>query len=90
MKNSFRFFRNVDCRYFPCHENSDVETFNCLFCYCPLYFLKDQCGGNFEYVGEKKDVKSCLHCLFPHIPENYDLINAKLKEVRHGDKPCNT
>ena len=33
----------------PCHKTVG-ESFNCLFCYCPLYALGDQCGGNFTYI----------------------------------------
>ncbi|MCL2306140.1 MAG: cysteine-rich small domain-containing protein [Planctomycetaceae bacterium] len=81
MKNSDQFFRNEECRYFPCHDNSDSETFNCLFCYCPLYLLGDRCGGNFKYVGESKNVKCCSECTFPHEAAHYDLVIAKLKEI---------
>ncbi|MBQ3009245.1 MAG: metal-binding protein, partial [Oscillospiraceae bacterium] len=35
MKNSFRFFENRDCEYYPCHKTD--HPLNCLFCYCPLY-----------------------------------------------------
>lgn len=86
MKNSYRYFRNVDCSCFPCHEGCDPKRFNCLFCYCPLYFLGDKCGGDFEYVGESKNVKSCVHCVYPHVPENYDAVNAKLKEINDREK----
>ena len=86
MKNSYRFFRNVDCIYFPCHDGCDPEQFNCLFCYCPLYFLGDQCGGDFEYVGELKTTKSCAHCSFPHHPDNYEVINNKLKAISVYEK----
>ena len=79
MKNSHTFFENTECRYFPCHENSDPVRFNCLFCYCPLYSLGKYCGGAFEYVGEKKDVKCCSNCSFPHDPDNYDKVIAILK-----------
>ncbi|HBT78254.1 MAG TPA: metal-binding protein [Planctomycetaceae bacterium] len=85
MKNSFKFFRNTGCRYFPCHENIDPESFNCLFCYCPLYPLGDRCGGNFEYVGESKDIKCCSQCTFPHEPTHYDLVVTKLKEIVRRD-----
>ncbi len=81
MKNSYKFFRNVDCIYFPCHAGCDPETFNCLFCYCPLYFLGDRCGGNFEYTGTTKKIKNCTNCVFPHEPGNYVLINDRLKEI---------
>ncbi len=39
MNNNYKFFRNKDCEYFPCHKVKNDEKFNCLFCYCPLYFL---------------------------------------------------
>jgi Zn-finger protein len=81
MKNSYKFFANTECRYFPCHENVDSDHFNCLFCYCPLYLLGERCSGNFEYVGQSKDVKCCTKCVFPHNPSNYDLIIEKLQEI---------
>jgi Zn-finger protein len=81
MNNSDKFFRNTGCKYFPCHDLCPPERFNCLFCYCPLYFLGDQCGGAFEYTGNAKQIKNCTHCTFPHDPDNYDRIIAKLKEM---------
>ena len=42
---NYDFFQNKACEYFPCHQGADPETFSCLFCYCPLYALGDQCGG---------------------------------------------
>lgn len=47
MENSHRFFENKECRYFPCHKN--LEEFNCLFCYCPLY-TREHCPENYEAV----------------------------------------
>lgn len=41
MKNSYRFYCNKDCQYFPCHEVKNEDDFNCMFCYCPLYLLDD-------------------------------------------------
>ncbi|MEA4968920.1 MAG: cysteine-rich small domain-containing protein, partial [Candidatus Pelethousia sp.] len=43
------FFCHKECEYFPCHETSHPEEFNCLFCYCPLYALGERCGGHFSY-----------------------------------------
>ena len=63
------FFQNRDCAFFPCHDNGDRENFNCLFCYCPLYALGDQCGGNFTYTDN--GIKDCSSCLRPHKKENY-------------------
>ena len=79
MENSHRFFSNPACQYFPCHAVTDINDFNCLFCYCPLYFLGAHCGGNFKYSGAKR-VKNCEDCRLPHTPEYYDIILAKLKE----------
>ncbi len=78
MEQSYRFFENRACKYFPCHEG--LEEFNCLFCYCPLY-SRPNCPGKHTYIeknGEK--IKSCMDCTFPHKPENYDLIIKLLSE----------
>lgn len=69
---NYAFFQNKDCEYFPCHTCTDQENFNCLFCYCPLYAMGDQCGGNFSYTEE--GFKDCTNCLRPHRRENYDKI----------------
>ncbi|MBP8030977.1 MAG: metal-binding protein, partial [Acetobacterium sp.] len=37
--SNYKFFQHRDCEYFPCHQADDLEDFNCLFCYCPLYAL---------------------------------------------------
>ena len=93
MKNNFKFFSNTECKYFPCHTKPDRESFNCLFCYCPLYFLDDECGGNYTYSG-KKGIKNCMECYLPHLPEYYDTIVSKIKEaenkVSHPDKSDNS
>ena len=73
----YKFFQNKECEYFPCHETDKPEEFNCLFCYCPLYNLGKDCGGNFYYTD--KGVKSCVNCLRPHKKENYEEIVKKLK-----------
>lgn len=74
MENSYRFYKNTSCEYFPCHEMKNVEDFNCMFCYCPLYFLED-CGGNYSYIN---GIKDCSNCLIPHKPKGYDYINKKI------------
>lgn len=57
-----------------------VERFNCLFCYCPMYHI-EHCPGNPVYI-EKNGVKIkvCTNCNFPHRPENYDIVVARLKK----------
>ena len=78
MENSHRFFENKDCRYFPCHKG--LKDFNCLFCYCPMYF-KEKCLGKPEYKEVRgKVIKVCTNCCFPHVPEHYDDIMTFLKE----------
>ena len=78
--NNSHFFRNTECRYFPCHKGVSDEEFSCLFCYCPLYTLGKQCGGNFRYT--EKGVKSCRDCTFPHRKENYRQIIARFDEIK--------
>lgn len=77
MQASYRFFRNEACSYFPCHPVEDKEKFNCLFCYCPLYFLGKRCGGAFSYIS---GVKDCSACQLPHQPENYNKIIQVITE----------
>ena len=77
MENSYRFFTNKGCQYYPCHDN--IEEINCLFCYCPLYHL-EHCSGNCEYIeSEGKRIKVCTNCTFPHAFENYEAIMELLK-----------
>ena len=76
---NYKFFQNKACEYFPCHQGADSETFNCLFCFCPLYALGDKCGGNFTYT--QGGIKDCSACLRPHRKENYDDICAGLSDV---------
>ena len=78
MENSHRFFKNRECKYFPCHEG--VNDFNCLFCYCPLYHLEN-CPGNPVYKEkEGKRIKVCKNCTFPHKLENYDMVVGMIKK----------
>jgi Zn-finger protein len=79
MENTHRFFANKQCKYYPCHATSSLEVFNCLFCFCPLYHLGENCGGKYGYGGEKRK-KTCVGCAFPHMPANYDEIMKRLKE----------
>ena len=77
MKNSYRFFENKECEYYPCHTG--LEEMNCLFCYCPMYGMED-CPGNPEYIQKNgRTIKVCTNCSFPHRPENYEVVIEKLK-----------
>lgn len=74
-KHSYDYFANRECPYFPCHEKASSEQFNCLFCYCPLYALGEDCGGNFRYT--ENGVKDCSACLIPHSSGGYEYIIKK-------------
>ena len=76
MQFSSKFFSNKNCEYFPCHKGVDEEKFNCLFCYCPLYALGKDCGGNYLYLDN--GVKDCSDCDLPHNLRNYDYILNRL------------
>ena len=77
MENSYKYFENRACKYYPCHEG--VENINCLFCYCPLYNV-EKCPGEYRYIDLKgKKIKDCMNCTFPHKLENYEAIIAFLE-----------
>ena len=75
----YKFFQNRKCEYFPCHRGVKDGEFNCLFCYCPLYALGDQCGGSFTYT--ENGIKDCSNCTKPHRKENYERIMEKMGTV---------
>ena len=76
-KHSSRFFENRACEYYPCHSLEEGRALNCLFCYCPLYPYRGDCGGDCEIL--PSGIKDCSPCLFPHRKENYDALMARLK-----------
>lgn len=61
----YRGFENNQCEFFPCHRGIKAE-FNCLFCYCPLVFLK--CPGPYRVFVDRNGVtrKNCTDCTLPH------------------------
>ena len=75
----YTFMQNRACEYFPCHEGVPEEDFNCLFCYCPLYALGEDCGGNCRYT--ETGIKSCVFCAFPHDRKNYRAVTARFPEL---------
>ena len=77
-QNSYCYYKNTDCEYFPCHKTSG-NFFNCMFCYCPLYALGDNCGGKFTYT--PTGIKDCSDCLIPHSENGYEYINSKFSEI---------
>ena len=67
---NYDFFQHRECEYYPCHKGADPERFSCIFCYCPLYALGENCGGNFRYT--EAGIKDCSDCLRPHKRECYE------------------
>jgi len=78
MSENYKKFQHKDCEYFPCHKNVKEEDYNCLFCYCPLYMLKDKCGGNYKFA---YGVKDCSECTIPHGANSYVYVMSKMGEV---------
>lgn len=81
MQNSHKYFKNEQCRYYPCHKIAEGADFNCLFCYCPLNGY-DDCPGTPNYIKSEngKVIKDCTNCVFPHKPENYEKVVEFLSE----------
>ncbi len=77
---SYTFFRHTDCEYFPCHETEHPEDFNCMFCYCPLYALGENCGGNYRYI--EGGIKDCSHCLVPHRPDSAEYMWSRFDDLK--------
>ena len=75
----YSYFSHKKCEFFPCHKNADLDDFNCLFCYCPLYALGEKCGGNFRYT--EKGIKDCTNCMLPHKRKNYGYVTGKYQEL---------
>jgi Zn-finger protein len=79
-RNSSKFFNNKECEYYPCHNMKD-ESINCLFCYCPLYYL-ESCQGHYVI---KEGIKDCSNCTIPHQVGTYPQLIEKL-QLRYDSK----
>lgn len=56
-----------------------MHNFNCKFCYCPLYFLPIDCGGNYRIL--KGNIKDCTKCNLIHDGERgLDHVHKKIDE----------
>ena len=75
----YKFFTNRECEYFPCHKTEKPEEFNCLFCYCPLYSLGSDCGGDYLYT--PGGIKNCVNCTKPHERDGYEYVRSRIGEV---------
>jgi Zn-finger protein len=78
MKFDSTYFENRDCEYYPCHER---EHINCLFCYCPLYFLA--CPGDYLMIdvpGKSGTIKDCSQCTVTHDPDKgWEIVQKALR-----------
>lgn len=86
MSDNYKFFQHKQCEYFPCHKIKNTEKFNCLFCYCPLYFLED-CGGNCKL---NNGIKDCTNCFIPHSENGYNYIVNKIIEKNKEKREKNS
>lgn len=77
---NYKFNQNKNCEFFPCHKIENKEDFNCLFCYCPLYMLGNECGGKYKHTAG--GIKDCSDCILPHIKDiGYEHIQKKMMTV---------
>jgi len=76
MGEQYKFFSHEKCEFYPCHKVGDSKKMNCLFCYCPLYALKEKCGGNFKYMED--GIKDCSSCFIPHSEKGYEYIMERI------------
>lgn len=77
---NYKFNQNKACEFFPCHKMENLDDFSCMFCYCPLYMLGKECGGNFKYTAG--GVKDCSNCILPHIKDiGYEHVQKKMLDV---------
>lgn len=56
------------------------EDINCLFCFCSLYALGEECGGNYTFIEGSNGtrIKDCSACALPHRRDNYEYVVKKL------------
>ena len=79
MGHNYKFVQNKACEFFPCHEMKEDEL-NCLFCYCPLYALVDECGGNPTFLED--GTKDCSECTVTHQKgTGYDHVMSKIMNI---------
>ena len=74
-KDKFKYFENKECEFYPCH----VKGQNCLFCYCPLYWIPINCDGKYRVL--KEGIKDCSNCTKPHDSDGWEFVQNKLREA---------
>lgn len=77
--NNYKFFQHKKCEFFPCHNDINEDEFNCLFCFCPLYALGENCGGKFKIL--ENGCKDCCDCSIPHCKNGYDYIMKRFDDI---------
>jgi len=79
--NSYKYYENKGCMFFPCHPGlyKNKGLHNCLFCYCPLFFI-DDCGGNFINIDRPDGtvMKDCSPCTKNHGENSHEFVVRKL------------
>jgi Zn-finger protein len=75
----YKFFSNKECEYYPCHKMPEGEELNCLFCYCPLYALGRDCGGDYRIT--EKGIKDCTPCTLCHGADGYAHVRERISSV---------
>lgn len=80
-------YTNTQCEFFPCHtipSNIAKDTFNCLFCYCPL--IAYECKGKYAVYTDKRGNlrKDCSMCYYNHngIKESWSWIQPQLENPK--------
>ena len=67
MNNSYKFYCNKSCEYYPCHKG--LSEFNCLFCFCPLY--RTECSGSYVMIeSDGRKIKGTIHWLSAQFAKN--------------------
>ena len=66
---------NLECEYYPCHEDGQ----SCTFCYCPFYPCGDSSTGG-KWIKDK-GVWSCEDCTWIHKDEVVNCIMEKFPEI---------
>ena len=75
-------FTHTGCPFYPCHEVPDGIKFNCIFCYCPLYALGPDCGGDFCYMED--GTKDCSKCTIMHEgTKGFERVREKFPELEN-------
>ena len=82
-KGDIQIGQNLDCEYFPCHNDEE----SCTFCYCPFYPCADGSTGG-KWI-ENKNVWNCKDCNWVHqnavVDEILDYVKDNIKSMEDFD-----